>query len=277
MICRQLDNHSMPATNTSICPTVRNVSKGVRLDMCDRDSEWETKREVGVQWKWEGKMGWPPPAGWVSLPAPMYGNLCTAFKWISQGTATPTATPLTSPPCRVSVMPRWASTNCLSKHCRQRQAQDLPAIRSISWQEPLFVFDKCLALPSLSPSLSLTPSLCLSLFLSPLCCLLFPAYSCKTFYVLGSIRCDYEQSFWLFINLMTLHLATANVCLAPLCLLFLLVPVVVVCSLKHFRLDLYCEIKLKSFATEIKVKLIYFMACTLTGRVFWEESLQSPV
>lgn len=61
---------------------------------------------------------------------------------------------------------------------------------------------------------------------------------------------------------MTLHLATANVCL-PHCVAVVLV--VAACSLKHFRLDLYCEIKLKSFATEIKVKLIYCMAWTLTG------------
>lgn len=69
----------------------------------------------------------------------------------------------------------------------------------------------------------------------------------------------------------------------------LVVPVVVARSLKHFRLDLYCEIKLKSFATEIKVKLIYFMAGILTGRVLreefsleprtfmWEDSFQCPV
>lgn len=78
---------------------------------------------------------------------------------------------------------------------------------------------------------------------------------------------------------MTLHLATANVCL-PHCVAVVLV--VAACSLKHFRLDLYCEIKLKSFATEIKVKLIYFMAWTLTGEAFeeevlWEASLQATV
>lgn len=175
MICQQLDNHSMPSTNTSICPTVRNVSKGVKLDMCDgqeRGRVWGGERERASE-----RAMWTPPAAWVSL------RLCMVIyvrhlNGSSEAQAIPSPLPLPYP-----------SSPCSSRLCHAPLGihklfkQTLSAQTGAGFASDPFHFHgkrRCLSLInvwlcllcplSTSLSLSLSVPTSLSLFL---CCLRF--------------------------------------------------------------------------------------------------------
>jgi len=146
----------------------------------------------------------------------------------------------------------------LVKNWTGQDVQDLDfEIRFILWQRrALFVFDKCLALPtSVSSSTSYSASSSSSNFFPTAFSSSSFCWSWKTFYVLGSIRCDYEQSFWLFINLMTLHLANVSCysysycccCCCCCCSCWCC------CNLKLLDWIYIAKLSWKSFATEIKV------------------------
>lgn len=166
----------MPATNTSICPTVRNVSKGVRLDMCDRvERGREREREVERGRERVGERF--ESCCCLSQPAPMRGNLCAAFKWISQRGNSYYPSPPRPPPLLRSVRLCHAPLGIHKLFKQTLSAETGAGFASDTFQS------RCLSLINVWLCLLCAP--CVSMPLSFPLSARFLLYSWKTFYVLA--------------------------------------------------------------------------------------------